>query len=247
MKLSDGITQGFEQGFVVQLVPRHCGQSVMQLTAVVILRRHRHRLLLRVFRKRVPGGAKEAAHTDPAQCFLCGGIQLLQKARMHPIVTVHEGNPSAVTVGNGPGNPRIPGCGQSAVFLMNYMDPAVFFCVFLADLSAIVGTSIIYQNQIKRFIALAEDAAHTPMKKLIHLVNRHHHTDICHIHPLPDLSESTFSTEASSVFHSRMPQKVGCQWQPEDCCAAPGVSSVSPLPESASPPEFASCRKTNVW
>ena len=181
MKLSNGVAQLLEQGLVVELVPRHRRLPVLVVSAVEVRRGNPHGGVVGLLREILAGGAEKVADADLAEGLLRRFIEHLQKIRVYPVITVHEGQPAAGTVRKGPVDAGIPGGGQTAVLLMDDMDPAVSPGIIFAQLSTVVRAAVIHQNQFKIGIALAQNAVHTAAQEFLDLVDRHNHTDVRHI------------------------------------------------------------------
>ena len=115
------------------------------------------------------GGAGKAADADICAVCFCGVQQSLEGFGMNKIIAVHEEQPLAIAVGEGPVDAGVPGGGKSPVFLMNYDDSGIFFGVFFTNLAASVRTAVVYQNQLKVLKGLSEDAVYAPVQVLFDL------------------------------------------------------------------------------
>ena len=112
-----------------------------------------------------------AADRNLSACFQRPLKQRFKQCGLCPVVAVHPADPLAC----GGIQPRIAGRGHAAVWLMDDLDPFVPLRIFIADFSAPIGGTVIYQNDFQIVIGLRQNALYTLAEILLHPVNRNDH------------------------------------------------------------------------
>ena len=121
-----------------------------------------------------------AADADIRPQLLRGAKHPLQRLGMNPVIVVVKKDPLAVRVLVHPVQPGVSCHADALIFLVNHVNPGVFFRIAVADLPAVVRAAVVHQNQLQIPEGLIQNSFDTPGQILRHFIYRHNHADLCH-------------------------------------------------------------------